>query len=105
MNRSHEPCKWSIGILIAAVQGPVRYTELERTLNGISRRMLTLNPRKPERDGVLVRTVYPTVPPRWSTASHPSPGNSTPRRQDWWAGPSATGPPSPSPAPEAPQPA
>ena len=56
--------KWSIGILIAAAHGPVRFTELERAINGISRRMLTLNLRRLERDGLLVRTVYPTVPPK-----------------------------------------
>ncbi|MFE2377397.1 winged helix-turn-helix transcriptional regulator [Streptomyces sp. NPDC059398] len=56
--------KWSIGILVAAAHGPVRFTELERTITGISRRMLTLNLRKLERDGLLIRTVYPTVPPK-----------------------------------------
>ncbi|MFJ8086461.1 winged helix-turn-helix transcriptional regulator [Streptomyces sp. NPDC096205] len=56
--------KWSIGILIAAAHGPVRFTELERAVHGISRRMLTLNVRRLERDGLLVRTVYPTVPPK-----------------------------------------
>jgi DNA-binding HxlR family transcriptional regulator len=56
--------KWSIGILVAVAHGPVRFTELERTVLGISRRMLTLTLRKLERDGLLVRTVYPTVPPR-----------------------------------------
>ncbi|MFI5964024.1 winged helix-turn-helix transcriptional regulator [Streptomyces asoensis] len=56
--------KWSIGILIAAAHGPVRFTELERSVNGISRRMLTLTLRRLERDGLLVRTVYPTVPPK-----------------------------------------
>ena len=56
--------KWSIGIIVAAAAGPIRFTELERTVEGISRRMLTLNLRKLERDGLLVRTVYPTVPPK-----------------------------------------
>nr|WP_199566735.1 helix-turn-helix domain-containing protein [Streptomyces triticagri] len=56
--------KWSIGIIVAAAQGPIRFTELERTIAGISRRMLTLNLRRLERDGLLVRTVYPTVPPK-----------------------------------------
>jgi DNA-binding HxlR family transcriptional regulator len=60
----HVAGKWSIGILVAAAHGPVRFTELERQINGISRRMLTLNLRKLERDGLLVRTVYPTVPPK-----------------------------------------
>lgn len=56
--------KWAIGILVATADGPVRFTELERTIEGISRRMLTLNLRKLEREGLLVRTVHPTVPPR-----------------------------------------
>ncbi|MEU9204443.1 helix-turn-helix domain-containing protein [Streptomyces sp. NPDC048332] len=60
----HVSGKWSIGILVAAAQGPVRFTELERALTGISRRMLTLKLRKLERDGLLVRTVHPVVPPK-----------------------------------------
>jgi DNA-binding HxlR family transcriptional regulator len=56
--------KWSISILLAASRGPIRFTELERIIPGISRRMLTLNLRNLERDGLLVRTVYPTVPPK-----------------------------------------
>ena len=56
--------KWSIGILLMTTQGTVRFTELERGIKGISRRMLTLTLRNLERDGLLVRTVYPTVPPR-----------------------------------------
>lgn len=60
----HVAGKWSIGILVAAAHGPVRFTELERAINGVSRRMLTLTLRKLERDGLLLRTVYPTVPPK-----------------------------------------
>ncbi|HZE41974.1 MAG TPA: helix-turn-helix domain-containing protein [Stackebrandtia sp.] len=56
--------KWAVSILIAAIQSPVRYTELERAIPGISRRMLTLTLRGLERDGLLTRTVYPTVPPK-----------------------------------------
>ncbi|KQX16747.1 HxlR family transcriptional regulator [Streptomyces sp. Root431] len=56
--------KWSIGILLVTTQGPARFTELERQLKGISRRMLTLTLRNLERDGLLIRTVFPTVPPR-----------------------------------------
>jgi DNA-binding HxlR family transcriptional regulator len=56
--------KWSIGIIVAASRGPVRFTELERCVEGISRRMLTLTLRNLERDGLLIRTVYPTVPPK-----------------------------------------
>lgn len=60
----HVAGKWSIGIIVAAASGPIRFTELERAVNGISRRMLTLNLRRLERDGLLIRTVYPTVPPK-----------------------------------------
>jgi DNA-binding HxlR family transcriptional regulator len=56
--------KWSIGILLETMRGAVRFTELERSINGISRRMLTLTLRNLERDGLLVRKVYPTVPPK-----------------------------------------
>ena len=56
--------KWAIGILLEAGQRPVRFTELERSIDGISRRMLTLTLRNLERDGLLTRTVYPTVPPK-----------------------------------------
>ncbi|MGN9778988.1 winged helix-turn-helix transcriptional regulator [Micromonospora sp. H33] len=63
--------KWSIGILVAASRGPVRFTELERCIEGISRRMLTLTLRNLERDGLLRRTVYPTVPPKVEYAATP----------------------------------
>lgn len=56
--------KWAISILLLTIPGPVRFTELERQVPGISRRMLTLTLRTLERDGLLVRTVYPTVPPK-----------------------------------------
>jgi DNA-binding HxlR family transcriptional regulator len=60
----HVAGKWSIGVLVAAADGPIRFTELERHISGISRRMLTLTLRRLERDGLLVRIVYPTVPPK-----------------------------------------
>ncbi|WP_030160003.1 helix-turn-helix domain-containing protein [Glycomyces sp. NRRL B-16210] len=56
--------KWAVSILVAATRGPVRYTELERSIPGVSRRMLTLTLRNLERDGLLDRTVYATVPPK-----------------------------------------
>ncbi len=60
----HVGGKWSVPILLAAIDGPVRFSQLERLIQGISRRMLTLTLRNLERDGLLVRTVYPTVPSR-----------------------------------------
>ncbi|ANP56474.1 HxlR family transcriptional regulator [Streptomyces griseochromogenes] len=56
--------KWSVQILVAAARGPLRFTELERGIEGISRRMLTLTLRNLERDGLVTRTVHPTVPPK-----------------------------------------
>jgi DNA-binding HxlR family transcriptional regulator len=44
--------------------GPIRFNEMRRAINGISQRMLTLTLRGLERDGLVTRTVYPTVPPR-----------------------------------------
>lgn len=56
--------KWAVQLIVASARGPVRFTELERLIEGISRRMLTLTLRNLERDGLLKRTVYPTVPPK-----------------------------------------
>ena len=60
----HVGGKWSVSILLAAIAGPVRFSELERLVEGISRRMLTLTLRNLERDGLLCRKVYATVPPK-----------------------------------------
>jgi DNA-binding HxlR family transcriptional regulator len=56
--------KWSILIVVAAAHGPIRFTDLERAIDGISRRMLTLTLRNLERDGLITRKVYATVPPK-----------------------------------------
>ncbi|WP_204302832.1 winged helix-turn-helix transcriptional regulator, partial [Stenotrophomonas maltophilia] len=44
--------------------GPKRFNELKRIIDGISQRMLTLTLRGLERDGLVTRTVFPTIPPR-----------------------------------------
>jgi DNA-binding HxlR family transcriptional regulator len=64
--------KWSIGILLVTIQGPTRFTQIEREVKGISRRMLTLTLRSLERDGMLTRTVYPTVPPKVEYTATPA---------------------------------
>ena len=43
---------------------PKRFNEIKRTVGGISQRMLTLTLRGLERDGLVTRTVFPTIPPR-----------------------------------------
>ncbi|MET8635880.1 helix-turn-helix domain-containing protein [Streptomyces sp. NPDC004680] len=63
--------KWSVQILVAAAHGPIRFTELERGIEGISRRMLTLTLRNLERDGLVTRTVHATVPPKVEYALTP----------------------------------
>ncbi|PYE80600.1 winged helix-turn-helix transcriptional regulator [Pseudoroseicyclus aestuarii] len=55
--------KWTVMTLAELSEGPRRYRELERSLDGISQRMMTLTLRRLERDGHVVRDVTPTVPP------------------------------------------
>lgn len=56
--------KWSLYIIASLYDGPLRFSMIKREVVGISQRMLTLTLRSLERDGLLTRTVYPTVPPR-----------------------------------------
>ncbi|MFT3804655.1 MAG: helix-turn-helix domain-containing protein [Burkholderiaceae bacterium] len=55
--------KWSVLIITYLTDGPRRFTEIKRTINGISQRMLTLCLRGLERDGLVKRTVYSVMPP------------------------------------------
>lgn len=54
--------KWSVLVVVELASGPRRFRELQRAIHGISQRMLTLTVRRLERDGLVLRTVYPTVP-------------------------------------------
>ena len=56
--------KWSVLIVSLLGDGPKRFNEIKRLVGGISQRMLTLTLRGLERDGLVTRTVFPTVPPR-----------------------------------------
>ncbi len=56
--------KWSVLVVTRLGDGPVRFNELRRSIGGISQRMLTLTLRGLERDGLITRTVFPTIPPR-----------------------------------------
>jgi DNA-binding HxlR family transcriptional regulator len=56
--------KWSVLVIMLLGEGPRRFNELKRMVGGISQRMLTLTLRGLERDGLVTRTVFPTVPPR-----------------------------------------
>jgi DNA-binding HxlR family transcriptional regulator len=54
--------KWSVLVIVELASGVRRFRELQRAIDGISQRMLTLTVRRLERDGLVNRTVYPTVP-------------------------------------------
>ena len=56
--------KWSVLIISSLGDGPRRFNEIKRMVGGISQRMLTLTLRGLERDGLVTRTVFPTIPPR-----------------------------------------
>ena len=56
--------KWTVLVVELLAGGPMRFNELRRTIGDISQRMLTLTLRGLERDGLVTRTVFPTVPPR-----------------------------------------
>ena len=56
--------KWSVLVVVTLGDGPKRFNELRRSIASISQRMLTLTLRGLERDGLVTRTVFPTIPPR-----------------------------------------
>jgi DNA-binding HxlR family transcriptional regulator len=56
--------KWSVLVIALLGNGPQRFSELKRSIEGISQRMLTLTLRGLERDGLVTRTMFPTIPPR-----------------------------------------
>ncbi|MFE7796815.1 winged helix-turn-helix transcriptional regulator [Nocardia sp. NPDC057440] len=63
--------KWSLLVIALLDQRSLRFTELKRKIDGVSQRMLTRTLRHLERDGLVERTVYPTVPPRVDYALTP----------------------------------
>ena len=56
--------KWTVLVVSLLGGGPMRFSELRRTIDGISQKMLTTTLRGLERDGFCTRKVFPTVPPR-----------------------------------------
>lgn len=56
--------KWSLLVIYQLSAGKLRFNELRRALPSISQRMLTHSLRELERDGLVLRTVIPSVPPR-----------------------------------------
>jgi DNA-binding HxlR family transcriptional regulator len=56
--------KWTVMVVAALSKGPIRYSEIRRRVEGISQRMLTLTLKGLEQDGLVTRTMFPTIPPR-----------------------------------------
>jgi len=56
--------KWSVLVVATLGDGPMRFNELRRAIASVSQRMLTLTLRGLERDGLVTRTIFPTIPPR-----------------------------------------
>jgi DNA-binding HxlR family transcriptional regulator len=56
--------KWSVQVVGLLGDGKKRFSELRRSIEGISQRMLTLTLKGLERDGLITRTVFPTIPLR-----------------------------------------
>jgi DNA-binding HxlR family transcriptional regulator len=83
MRGSHDRCvavrevlnrvgdKWSVLVIGVLGAGPRRFNELRKGIEGISQRMLTLTVRGLERDGLVTRTLFPTIPPRVDYALTP----------------------------------
>ncbi|MEA2649376.1 MAG: hypothetical protein QOG61_1811 [Candidatus Binataceae bacterium] len=75
-SNSHEACnavvetlarigdKWTVMVVGALSKGSIRYSEIGRRVEGISQRMLTLTLKGLEQDGLVTRTMFPTIPPR-----------------------------------------
>jgi DNA-binding HxlR family transcriptional regulator len=56
--------KWTVLVVGALANGPMRYSGIRRHVAGISQRMLTLTLKGLEEDGLVKRTMFPTIPPR-----------------------------------------
>jgi DNA-binding HxlR family transcriptional regulator len=56
--------KWTMYIIMALSHGPLRFSELKRQIGGVSQKMLTATLRDLEKDGFVLRTVTPSIPPR-----------------------------------------
>lgn len=63
--------KWTVLVVMALYDGPRRFNEIKRMVGGVSQRMLTLTLRGLERDGMVSRTTFPTIPPRVDYALTP----------------------------------
>ena len=66
--------KWSVLVVMLLRDGPRRFNDIKRTVGGISQQMLTRTLRGLERDGMVTRAMFPTIPPQveyaWTDLRH-----------------------------------
>lgn len=60
--------QWTIMVVSVLTDGPARFTTIMREIGGVTHRMLTPTLSGLERDGLVMRTAYATVPPGWNTS-------------------------------------
>lgn len=60
----HVTSRWGSLVLLVLLDGTLRFSELARTIGGVSEKMLAQTLQALEADGLLLRTVYPTIPPK-----------------------------------------
>ena len=70
--------KWKPSILYLLHRGPTRFNAVQRALPGITQRMLTLQLRTLERDGIVTRSIHPSAPPQVEYALTPRGGSLEP---------------------------
>lgn len=56
--------KWTVLVVRVLSSGPMRFNAIMRAVEGVSHRMLTLTLRELEKDGLVKRTAYLTIPPK-----------------------------------------
>jgi DNA-binding HxlR family transcriptional regulator len=56
--------RWTVLVIGSLHDGPRRFSEIAKAVDGVSQKMLTQTLRALERDGLLTRTIYPEIPPR-----------------------------------------
>ncbi len=56
--------KWTVQVVVALQEAPLRFNALKRAVGGVSQQMLARTLRALERDGMVERTIYPTTPPQ-----------------------------------------
>lgn len=61
---THVTSRWGVLVLLALEPGSMRWSELRRTIEGISEKMLASTLRTLEHDGLVTRVAQPTIPPR-----------------------------------------